>query len=357
MFQRQVLKSLTLAGALVLQGSFAATAKAQYLRHCVGIGINEGFASLSGYALGQQTTVTAADIASRGFGTVKIWPLSQDPAALSSVFTDPHLEVIIYRPLHHSTQESRCGLTTYWDENVDYGAIASDLYSLYGNQRKIVILTGWEADNQIEGLYGNCAWPDQAGLDAFRSLLEQRQEGVRAARDTNLDKELRVYHAVEVNQVPDAPSGNNNALEQVLPDMTEAPDFISYSAWGSGGTPTGITAKLDTIESVSGLPRDRIFVGERGCKISNSNRDTCYINHATNAFDWGVRLWNVWAYNVGPSDPDGYDLVDTSTGEDTANGFSVLVPLNEDFSSPCDLPIFSDGFESGTTGEWSATTP
>lgn len=105
--------------------------------------------------------------------------------------------------------------------------------------------------------------------------------------------------------------------------MSEPPDFISLSAWSANPPNT----KLNTIVTVSHLPTERIFVGEWGCRISSPARASCFSNHATAAFRWGVRLWFVWAYADGGGGGSD-ELVDSQSGADTPNGFSVLDPLN-----------------------------
>lgn len=295
-----------------------------------GVGVNEGFTDLPGYSLGQPTTTTAADITRRGYRVVKIWPIYQRPENLGTIFSDPGVNVIVYRPLHNSTQLTECGTTTFVWENVDYGQIATTLYQLYGNQPKIVILTGWESDNQIDHLpvgSPTCGWPVQTEVDNYRHMLEQRQIGVRTAREANAAAKLRVYHAVELRQVPDFPGGSLTVLDQIIPKMSEPPDFISFSAWGS--TPAKITTKLDSILKVSKLTRDRIYVGEWGCKVNNVNRASCFRDHANNAFNWGIRLWIVWSY-ASTGGGNSYDLIDVlqASHPDTPNGFSVIGPVN-----------------------------
>lgn len=314
----------------------ASPATAQ-LHNCRAIGINEGFTDLPVYSLGQPTTVTADGVADRGFHAIKIWPLFQNPTQLAPIFTDDRLDLIVYRPLHQAQSEQHCGQTGYHWENIDYGQVATQLYQLYGNELKIIVLTGWEADNQIKFLYGGptCSWPSQASVDTFKAILEQRQIGVRQARDANLDKQLRVYHAVEVRQVPDAPNNSLTVLEQIIPSMAEEPDLVSYSAWVS---PATVVTKLNTIEAVTGFSRDRIFVGEWGCRVSNPNRTGCFQNHANNAFNWGVNLWIPWVYS-GPGGANKYDLIDGDTGLQTPNGFSVLEALDDQISFGCVWPF------------------
>ena len=101
---------LTLCCALSSHAQLVSgTAPAMPIR---GVGINEGFTDLPGFSLGWPTTVTAGDIAGRGYHVVKIWPIYQQPAQLAPIFNDPRIDVVIYRPLHNSQQLTECGGTT-----------------------------------------------------------------------------------------------------------------------------------------------------------------------------------------------------------------------------------------------------
>jgi hypothetical protein len=157
---------------------------------------------------------------------------------------------------------------------------------------------------------------------------------VQAARNANLSKKLRVYHAVEVRHVPDSPNNSQSVLERIIPFMNPQPDLVSYSAWAS---PANVVTKLNTIEAVTGFSRDRIFVGEWGCTVNNGNRAGCFQNHAANAFNWGVPLWFVWTYS-GPGGGNHYDLIDGSTGLPTPNGFSVIEALDDQYTTGCPIP-------------------
>jgi hypothetical protein len=202
-----------------------------------------------------------------------------------------------------------------------------------------VILTGWEADNEINywpKSHPGCAWPlAQADVDSFRALLQARQNGVAAARQQNASANLRVFHAVEVRRVPDVLSPRNpgkNVLERIIPKMNPGPAFISFSAWGT--TPMKVPMSLNNIATASGLSlsHDRIYVGEWGCAVGSSNRTSCYSDHASAVFNWHARMWLVWTYSG-----DNWQLVDSSGG-DTANGFSVLTTIKNSWQQPISCP-------------------
>lgn len=317
--------------------------------------INEGFASLPGYSLGQPTTTTVEDINQRlfqnqGTGAVKIWPIFQTLAngELDSIFNDPRLKVVVFRPFNNQTQvpsrpaqtSAACSNRSPYhraDVDTDYGLVAQLLYQRFGSRNKIIILSGWEADNQLNYLSPSSAcdpksWPtNQAEINTFKAMLQTRQNAIAAVRQQNASANLRVFHAVEINKAPEAPGppGNPSAtvLERIIPQMNPRPDFISYSAWGS--KPINLANRLSTIASASGLPRDRIFIGEWGCRMSNPNRAACFSNHAREAFQWGARLWFVWTY-AGPGG-DSYDLINGQTGEETSHGFSEITKIKRDW--------------------------
>lgn len=230
----------------------------------------------------------------RGFNAAKIWPVFQDyeSADFAALMSDPEIHTILYRPLHESELEENCagGMWFRW-ENSDYGEIADDLYQLYGDLEKVVILTGWEQDHQFEN---RCGWGN-GGIteEEYLKLVDSRQLGVSGARAANLDKSLRVYHAVELNNVPDSPGGVN-VLMRIVANMAQSPDLISYSAWAAL-TNAGVVKKLNTIQTVSGLARDRIFIGEFGWDRSTPNLTAKIRSYADTVFGWGSRLMFWWS--------------------------------------------------------------
>ncbi len=327
-------------------------------------GINEGFTDLVGFSLGQPTTTTVGNIATRGFAIAKIWPIYQSLVnnQLDAVFNDSRISVVVFRPFYNQTimppqqaqQSTICGTTGFQvaDLDTDYGLVAQMLYQRYGTLNKTVILTGWESDNQIAywprnnpACLSGATWPpNQVDVDSYQALLQARQNGVAAARQQYATANLRVFHAVELKQVPDFPSPHNpgkNVLERIVANMNPRPDFLSYSAWDANASK--IVTKLNSIASASGLPHDRIYVGEWGCNVgapgsgTAANRSSCFTNHAYNVFNWGARMWIVWAY----SGPGGYnrpDLRDGQTGLDTPNGFSVIQMIDSTWRQSITCP-------------------
>lgn len=255
------------------------------------------------------------DPGKRGFRAIKVWPkkydhLSQDmmdlynyyiPGACtgSGCWTEGYFDVIVIRPLHQSTvvTETGCDGVSYqyfrW-ENIDYGDVALDLYQAIGHLDKVVILTGWEADNQIKGLGCKNRIPSQAEEQAFIDMLDARQQGIAAARNANLHKNLRIYHAVEVSHVL---TSAYRVIDEIVPRLAVPPDFISFSAWTTSLSGVSMTGALNHIETVSGLPRHRIFVGEWGAHESPTNNPYSKIySRFRDAFNWGAKLGFFWNY-------------------------------------------------------------
>ncbi len=338
----------------------SAAASALSTNPCIPVrapGIGEGFADLPGYSINLPTTSSTADDVSKGFRVVKIWPVYQQLAyenQLDPIFTNPNLDVIVFRPYSNQTattqsaaqQETLCAGTAsattgfeVADIATDYGAVATLLYERYGSQNKTVILTGWEADNQIKYYPATnppCAWP--ANPTPYRQLLETRQAAVKAVRLQYASSNLRVFHAVEINRAVTTLSVLSSLIPQMVKDGN-APDFISYSSWAS--QPANVATALGTIASLSGLSHDRIYVGEWGCVVGAPgssdamNRPSCFATDAANVFNWGSRLWFVWSYSgnggyssydlvFGPTGPTSGCLTGSCVGLDSPNGFGTV---------------------------------
>lgn len=252
----------------------------------------------------------------RGFRAIKLWPkkygyLSQDMMDIYKYLVeysfctgegcwDPtEFDVIAVRPLQNSSvvTEVGCDGKTYsyfrW-ENIDYGEVATDLYQAIGHLDKTIILTGWEADNQIKGLGCPDRIPSAAEEQNLIDMLDARQSGIRAAREANLGEALRIYHAVEVSHVL---SSAYRVIDEIVPRLAETPDLISFSAWTTNLGSVKMTDALNHIVSVTGLPRDRIFIGEYGAHESPWNDPYWQVyTRFRDAFNWGVKLGFFWNY-------------------------------------------------------------
>ncbi len=300
----------------------------------------------------ETNTEAVNDLVALGFHAVKIWPqvdpLGQD---MLGVYTNPGIDLIVLRPIKDALTVEGCNGHYGLDETVDYGDLANDLYTLVGNEDKVIVLTGWEADNQIRG--AGCfdpldfvVDPGQPGYDPddvlrlaqMKALFEYRQTAIQAARQANLHKPLRVYHALEVSHVPIHDDGDPidpsddchidrgwNTITDLFPLLNPKPDLISVSTWMSNH-PSGcisISYMLDYVKQQSQYPKSKIFVGEYGY----GHLDGWAIQGArvydgfSEARQWGVRAAFQWlyrqdwsCYNDWEAFPDGFPLEDCPDG-------------------------------------------
>ncbi|GAB4197421.1 MAG: hypothetical protein Tsb002_31520 [Wenzhouxiangellaceae bacterium] len=226
-----------------------------------------------------------------GHGAVKVWDALHgvNHSQFNALMSDPQIDVIVYRPMYSFN-------TTTDDEQVDYGQLAQQLYSLYAGVSKVVILTGWEQDHQLNSFLANK--PNYTVAD-YRDFVQQRQNGVSAARAAasvpgcpTCTVRLHVFHAVEVVQ------SHGTVLNQVIAQMNPKPDFVSYSAWGGLSDPD---VRLTNIQNVSGLPRDRIFIGEFGYRLdlNPANAAALVNNFLSKVRGWGSHMAFLWQFNQG----------------------------------------------------------
>ena len=226
-----------------------------------------------------------------GSGAVKVWDatLGVGSQQFADLMYDPDVDVVVYRPMYNFNNTTK-------DEQVDYGGLAVELYERYHNVSKVVILTGWEQDHQLNAMMTNI--PGFTVSD-YRDYVQDRQDGVTAARESaqvpgcvTCPIRLSVFHNAEVVQ------SNGPVLNQVIAQMTPRPDFVSYSAWGGLGDPA---ARLNNIQKVSGLPRDRIFVGEYGYRIDLHPENAAALNRnfVQKVRAWGAHMAFLWQFNQG----------------------------------------------------------
>jgi len=288
------------------------------------------------------------DIAGLGMRAVKIWPrVSYQSAEMAAVFTNSDIDVIVLRPLENCDYEpSPCDPSAIelrrW-ENIDYVQVAEYLYSHFGDEQKVIILTNWESDNQFVGWGQGCdeVEPPEPEILAYLDLLDYNQAGIQQVRIENLEKNLRVFNAVEVNRVMGVKAFE--VVDKVIPRMAQSPDFVSFSRWYLASP---ISDELDYIELCTGLPRSRIFVGEVG---TNEGYPTdwqypYYIENIDAAMTWGVDLLFTWIYRqqwggTNPNDP-GFNLgihEKDANGQftgDMTSGFTAMQEMMEKWESP-----------------------
>ena len=232
-------------------------------------------------------------------GSTSVSYLSSDMLA---VYNNPNIDVIVLRPLETATYTQACpeGGWGYWWEGpdpehlIDYGEVAEQLYQSLGDLPKTIILTGWESDWQLRAL--SCGdMPTAQQVQQFSDILIARQQGVAAARAAHPDAELRVYHAIEVNHV--LGFYPYEVVKDLLPNLTIQPDFISFSSYESQRPGATMTDALNYIETYTGFPRSRIFIGELGWEEDPDGTQLANLYPAfSDAFDWGVRMVFKWMY-------------------------------------------------------------
>ena len=266
---------------------------------------------------------SAQALVDMGIRTVKLWPRTHAYGwDMKQVYENPDLDVIVVRPMQNawSEEQGSCveGQHSIWVTE-DYGKIAMDLYERFGHLDKVIILTGWEADHLVKNL--GCEYNEEYNYSSYvKTMLDNRQAGVEAARAAYPDALLRVYHAVDINDI------NNNF--NVVRDLDLEPDIWSLSYW-KWGTYT-ITEMLEYIVEQTGYRPDRIIIGEVGGPVDKQYDRI--VSAVTDAMEFGCPLVYVWLYvqdwggdNFGlwAKDEDGL-----FTGQWT-EGMDAIVAMNE----------------------------
>jgi len=112
-------------------------------------------------------------------------------------------------------------------------------------------------------------------------------------------------------------------------------DFISLSAWMTKNPSLGVTmtSAINYIESYSGLPPGRIFIGEYGEAEVNAGDQYWDLYYAFDeAYSQGVLLGFAWMYKQGwPGDNLGiwnrYFQGPTAIYTDLTSGYDALIQL------------------------------
>jgi len=290
-----------------------------------------------GINIANETNSTVAKTASQfGIKAVKFWPrVSALGGDMSWVYTKSDLDVIVVRPMLDAITDEYNDCTSgvvVWEE-ADYGKIAESLLRRFGDQKKVIILTGWESDHQATGVA--CTpethpwYPGELApfADYVLRMLNERQLGIEAARAMYPDASLVVLHAVEVSEA----FSDWNVAKDIIPLMQHEPDLVSVTYWHWNNY--SITEMLQYVADNTHLDRSRIFVGEIGGPEPKQYERL--ITGASDAIEWGVSLVFVWHWRQSWGG-DNFGLWEKNElGEftgDWTRGMDAIMELNEAYN-------------------------
>lgn len=110
------------------------------------------------------------------------------------------------------------------------------LLRTYVGTGKTFILQNWEGDWALRGAFDPAVQPTPEATAAMIRWLSARQRGVARARSEFPSRNVRVFHACEVNLVRQAMDhGAPSVTADVLPHIPV--DLASYSAWDTKDSP------------------------------------------------------------------------------------------------------------------------
>jgi hypothetical protein len=199
--------------------------------------------------------------------------------------TDQHPHKRYLNPEYYSIEKNRQRMRE------DYAGLTYRLYRDYRGTEKIIGISNWEADNELycdaATLYAinpefrsTCDGKRKTGdvVAAYRQFLTLRHEGInlgkdRAQRDGFTGVSLR--EVIEISSFRFLKDRHlETALDDVLPSVPE-PDFVSYSAWESIGSPDQLAQDLRDLQA---RVHSKLMVGEfgfdRGLDPSAADRAT-----------------------------------------------------------------------------------
>lgn len=118
-----------------------------------------------------------------------------------------------------------------WENSVENEIylLTKALINDYTNSHKTFVIKNWEGD-------WHTISPDQTNqhapldkLEWMKKWFQARQRGITRARNELGEKNVRVFHALEVNRVLDADRGLDRLINKVAPHV--ASDLIAYSSY------------------------------------------------------------------------------------------------------------------------------
>ncbi|MHC4398104.1 MAG: hypothetical protein ACYTG0_00315 [Planctomycetota bacterium] len=153
------------------------------------------------------------------------------------------------------------------DESRQLYDLARHLLTEYQGSGKTFVLQHWEGDWAIRGSFDPTVDPGPKAIEGMIRWLNARQQGVERARTEIETRDVRVFHAAEVNLVRIAmEDGRPTVTDRVLP---HAPvDLVSYSAWDTQADPERLRRGLDYVAAHAPdrepFGRHNVYIGEFG---------------------------------------------------------------------------------------------
>lgn len=279
--------------------------------------------------------LTNHDIRIASVHTKTIPWLTNDPA-----FGDSSIDVLIVWPMSTAWayEEAVCdgAMRTVLSE-YPTGEWAEFLYSNYGYQDRVIILSDWELDHVFRGIGCDCEQQDyytQERAFYLSRLMSTRQREVEEVRARHPSAKLRVMYGPQVNRYPCNNECDVMTATDVIANMPkeDQPDLILVSYWCKND---GIVDALEWVHETTGYSKQRLVVSELGRRQQNGQYE--YITQqATAALQWGVNVVTVWQWRQTWCGDNGRGMWLISqpcdgrvTWGDPAPGYYAIRDLNE----------------------------
>ncbi|QZY01182.1 hypothetical protein [Halobaculum rubrum] len=171
--------------------------------------------------------------------------------------------------------------------------------------------------------------PTATAVEGMIQWLNARQRGVNRARQ-EIDSDVKVLHAAEVNMVRRAMRGQRRVINQVVPESTV--DLVSHNSyremwaahrrWNPNEAPQKMRDILDFVNQHAPTPGEyvtetlvdpdkNVFIGEYGLPLTwvGDKNGTRISKLATNvSLDWGA-TWTLYWQIYGNEDGKGFWLI------------------------------------------------
>lgn len=255
----------------------------------------------------------------------------------------------------------------YEQEVREFYDLSSHLLRAYRGTGKEFVLQNWESDWALLGAFDRSRIASTAKLSRLARWVSARQEGIRRAR-TEIESDVTVLGAVEVNLVTDAMRGVPRAVNAVLPDAEF--DLVSVSLWDvleplayetdPNRIAKGVHTALEFVRSHAGGPTDyargalgglqHVYVGEIGWPLEkNGVTEAMRVVRAgtETALHWGARYvlyWQVYDNELA-ADADAVDESDRRVpvqGHYLVRPDGTAAPTWDYFAGLCRNEAFDD---------------